>query len=73
MFSVHFALMQCLRNRAILDTVGIHVKLRRAVLSDMLNSRESDEKIMSDSAFLPKRRIHSFLQLIIAYLRKSDN
>ena len=52
--------MQCVRNRAISDTVGIHVKLRRAVLRDILNSRESDEKSMSDSAFLPKRRVYSF-------------
>ena len=66
--------MQCVRNRAISDTVGIHVKLRRAVLSDILNSRESDEKSMSDSAFLPERRVHSFLILkfIIANLLKSD-
>ena len=45
MLSAHFALMQCVRNRAISDTVGIHVKLRRAVLSDILYSRESGEKV----------------------------
>ena len=54
MLSAHFALMQCVRNPAISDTVGVHLKLRRAVFSDILNSRESDEKSMSDSAVLPK-------------------
>ena len=70
--SAHFALMQCVRNRAISDTVAIHVKLRKAVLSGILNSRESDEKCMSDPAFLPKPRVNSFPKFIIAYLLKSD-
>ena len=44
----------------------LHVKLRRAVLSDILNLRESDKKSMSDSTFLPKRRVYSMATQLTA-------